>query len=158
MESTGILKLVYAVFLGLLLALFVGEGIHMFYSPPVAPKYPIELNTYGKELNPEQQLKQQSFDRLSEQYRAKLKPYSRNVSALALGAAVILFGLSMFYDQRPTLIGNGLMLGGVFTLFYSIIRAFESENTAYTLGVIMASIAVMLYLGYRRFTRRGEQY
>lgn len=145
------LRLIYTFFLGVLLALFVGVGVNTFYVPPAAPKYPIELNTYGKELTPEQILEQQALDKQNEQYQERMKPYNRNTSMLTLGIATTLLIAGMAFQNRLKLVADGVMLGGLFTLLYSIGRGFASESSKYTFIVVTIGLILTLYLGYRRF-------
>lgn len=153
MQNGKILGLIYTFFLGILLAIFVGVGINTFYVPPPAPKYPIELNTYGKEPTPEQVVKQRAFDKQNEKYQETLKPYNRNVSILTLAAAIILLVTSMVYQKRIKIIADGIMLGGLFTLLYSIGRGFASENSKYVFIVVTIGLAIVIYLGYHRFVK-----
>ena len=150
-NERGALKIIYTAFIGVLIALFVGVGINTFYAPPAAQEYPIELNTYGKELTPEQAQRQQTYDKLNAQYQSKMKPYNRNVSMLTLGAATILLIAGMVFQRRMKLIADGVMLGGLFTLFYSIGRGFASADSKYIFVVIAVSLVLALYFGYRRF-------
>ena len=158
MEDGRILKIIYTFFLGLLLAAFVGFGINTFYVPPTAPKYPIELNSYGKELTEEQAAKQRVFDLQNEKYQEDLKPYNRNVSIAALGAAVIFFVASVAFQRRIRFIADGIMLGGLFTLLYSIGRGFASQDSKYVFAVVTIGLLIVLCLGYYRFVRGSHQH
>jgi predicted histidine transporter YuiF (NhaC family) len=153
MDDNKLIRLVYTFFLGLLLAIFVGVGINTFYDAPQAPEYPIELNTYGKEPTTEQVDKQKEFDKKAEEHNKKMQPYNRNVSILTLVAAVVLLAVSLVYEKRMKVIADGVMLGGLFTLVYSIGRGFASENTDYVFVMVTIGLAIVLYLGYHRFIR-----
>lgn len=154
-EDNKILKLVYTFFLGVLLAIFVGVGINTFYPGPKAPEFPIELNTYGKEpsLTPKQITVQKDWDKKSEQHNKEMKPYNRNVSIITLTAAVILLVTSMVFEKKIKIIADGVMVGGLFTLLYSLGRGFASENSKYVFIVVTVGLAIVLYLGYHRFVR-----
>lgn len=153
MYGRGALPIIYTIFLGVLLALFVGVGINTFYAPPAAPTFPVEMNTYGKELTPEQIVTQRAFEKQNEQYRERMKPYNRNVSMITLGIAILLLVASMISQKRTKLIADGIMLGGLLTLCYSIGRGFASESSKYVFAVVTIGLAITLYLGYRRFIR-----
>lgn len=153
MEDNKTLKLVYTFFLGLLIAIFVGVGINTFYPGPQYPKYPSELNTYGKEMTTEQIAKQREYDVKNDQYMEKEKHYSRNVSLITLSFSVILLAISLIYEKRIKLIADGVMLGGVFVLFYSLGRSFAADNSKFSFGVVSVSLVIVLYLGYHRFVR-----
>lgn len=153
MEDNKILRLIYTFFVGILLAIFVGVGINTFYVPPTAPKYPAELNAYSKEPTAEQVAAEREFNRKNERYQEILKPYNRNVSMMTLVAAVVLLVGSMLSQKRIRLLADGIMLGGLITLLYSIGRGFASENSKYVFAIVTISLILVLYLGYYRFVR-----
>lgn len=147
-----ILKIVYTFFLGLILALFVGLGISTFYPSPKAPEYPASLNTYGKEQTEQQLEAQRKYDKEIQNYGDQSQPYNRNVSIIALASAVILVAVSLLFEKTNKVIANGVMLGGLFTLLYSLGRGLASEDTKYTFIAATVGLIIALYLGYRRFS------
>lgn len=151
MRETNILQLIYTFFVGLLLALFIGAGINTFYTPPAAPEYPSILNIYGKEPTEQQLAVQKQFDQQNAIYQDKMKPYNRNVSIMTLVAAVAFLVVSVLFEKKIKFIANGIMLGGLSTLIYSIGRGFASEDSKYIFTAITVGLAIVLYLGYRRF-------
>lgn len=153
MEQNRILQLVYTFFVGLLLAFFVGFGINTFYPAPPAPQYPVELNNYGKELTREQIEIQRKFDSKNLVYQNKMKPYNRNVSIIAMSAAFLLLALSLFFEKKLSILSDGIMLGGLFTLLYSIGRGFASEDSKYMFIMISFVLLLVLMLGYHRFVK-----
>lgn len=150
-EETGLLRLAYTFFLGILLAVFIGVGINTFYPGPEAPKYPTELNSYGKEMTIAQEKTQKAFDKKMDVYNEKMKPYNRNVSIITLCAAVIMLAVSLLYEKKIRVIADGIMLGGIFTLIYSLGRGFASEDTKYVFAMVSIGLVIVLYLGYHRF-------
>lgn len=156
MHDNSMLKLVYTFFLGIMLALFVGIGINTFYSAPSQPKYPVELNNAGKELTQSERAIETNFSRQMDNYNEKMKPYNRNVSIIAMVSAVILLVVSILFENKIKVISDGVMLGGLFTLLYSVGRGFASQNSKYMFAVISLGLAVALYLGYHRFVRSSE--
>jgi hypothetical protein len=153
-QHRGILTLVYTFFLGLLLAIFVGVGISAFYTAPKEPVYPTELNTYGKELTAEQAEKQRRYDEQVQGYNEAMKPYNRNVSIITLVLAVFFLTASILFAGKLKILADGVMLGGLFTLVYSIGRGFASENNKYVFLIVTIGLAIVLYLGYVRFVRQ----
>ncbi len=149
-ESSKLLQLIYTLFVGVLLAIFVGVGISAFYPGPPAPKFPTELNSYGKVMTVEQEKAQRDFDKNMEAYQEKQKPYSRNVSMIVLVAAVLFLVASILLETKIKAISDGVMLGGLFSLLYSIGRSFVAENSKATFLTVSISLAVVLYLGYHR--------
>ena len=154
-EDNKVIRLIYTFFLGLLLAIFIGVGINSFYVSPAAPEFPNELNTYGKDMTEEQVALQNEYDQNMESYHKNQSgPYNRNVSIMTLSAAVVLLALSMFLEKKKIkVVADGIMLGGLFTLIYSIGRGFASQNTKYTFLTVTIGLVIVLYLGYHRFVR-----
>ena len=150
------LKVVYTFFLGLLLAIFVGVGTNTFYGGPKPQEYSAALETYGKDPTPEQIKLQKDYSARMDEYNRKMKPYNRNVSAVTLSAAVILLTVSLAFEKKIKIIADGIMLGGVFTLLYSLGRSFASEDTKYTFVVVSVGLIVAIYLGYHRFIKAQE--
>jgi hypothetical protein len=155
MQDNNLLKLIYTFFLGIFLAIFVGVGINTFYPGPKSPEFPTALNTYGKEpeLTNDQIKIQKDWDQTMAQHNQDMKPYNRNVSMLTLAAAVIFLVVSIAYEKKIKIIADGIMLGGLFTLLYSLGRGFASENSKYVFAVVSVGLAIILFLGYHRFVR-----
>ena len=147
------LKAAYSFFLGILLAVFVGVGIAAFYTQPTVPKYPSELNLINKEPTAEQQALQKEFDAKSEAWDEAMKPYNRNVSIMTLIASIILVAVSLLFERRIKVLADGIMLGGVFTLIYSIGRGFAAQDSKYTFVVITVGLIIAFVLGYMRFIK-----
>ncbi|MCG2621970.1 hypothetical protein LVY72_08570 [Arthrobacter sp. I2-34] len=149
-----VLKIVYTFFLGIIIALFVGLGIRTFYAPPEAPQFPVtqvtKANPTDQELA-EQQKQQEEYDRAYRAYDEQNSIYNRNVSTISLVASVVLLGLSLLLEKRNRVLANGVLLGGLFTLLYSIGRGFASQDTLMTFIAVTVGLAVALFLGYRRF-------
>lgn len=156
MEDNKILKIVYTFFLGLLLAIFVGVGINTFYEAPTTPKYPTELTQPTKERGPEQTAEQQAFDQKMDEYNDKSRTYNRNVSIMTLIAAVAFLTVSLLSEKKIRVIADGIMIGGLFTLLYSLGRGFASEDSKYTFIAVTIGLITALYLGYHRFVRQNQ--
>jgi hypothetical protein len=145
-----ILKIVYTFFLGFMLALFVGLGISTFYTGPKSPEYPITMET-KVEQTPADTEKIRKYEQESRDYQERSQEYSRNVSIIALISAVILLAVSLVLEKVNIVIANGVLLGGLFTLIYSIIRGFASQDSKMTFITVSIGLVIALYLGYRRF-------
>lgn len=155
-----LIKYVYIVFVGILLAAFVGVGIAAFYKGPKYPETPIELRfpeNKPQEATSEAYVqKQLEFDKKSEVFQKQNADYSRNVSIIALLAAVIMLVLSLTLFKQILVIADGLLLGGVLTLAYSVIRGFGSNDDMVRFLVVSASLLVALSLGYIKFVKNFE--
>ena len=136
--------------------LFRSVGINTFYTPPKAPEPPVELTYVNKEPTAEEKAKEQEFEKQNRAYMEQMKPYNRNVSIVTLVAAVVLMGSSVLLQKRIKLIADGVMLGGLFTLFYSLGRGFASENNRYVFLATTVGLAFTIYLGYSRFVKIGR--
>ena len=156
MEEHKLLKLVYTFFLGILIALFVGVGINTFYPAPKAPEFPTALNTLGKEPTDQDIKLQQQWDKQMAAHNKQLKPYNRNVSIIALSAAVILLVVSIVLEKRISILSEGTLIGGLLTLLYSIGRGFASEESKYVFVAVTVGLIVVAYTGYQRFIRSSD--
>ena len=151
MEHNYIIKLVYTFFVGILLALFVGVGVDTFYPGPKAPDYTNTPAYSGTPPNADEKIQQKAFEDKSNQFNQLQKSYSHNVSIITLIASILLLALSILLEMRIRLLSDGVMLGGLFTLLYSIARGFASDNSKYVFVTITVGLIVVLYLGYHRF-------
>jgi hypothetical protein len=153
-----ILKLFYTIFLALTVALFVGLGIDAFYPGPKMPDYPVELNSVKPtcDSSQEQIIAQNTYDQAMRDYNEKTKPYNRNVSIIAFIFAVIILAISLVFLSKIKMIADGILLGGVFTTIYAIIRGLISEDTKFRFLIVALGLIVALTLGYIKFIRAKE--
>jgi uncharacterized membrane protein len=104
-----ILKLIYTIFVGIFLAIFVGVGIAAFYPSPKYPEQPVVLKycpdlTKDASKYEEFRIQAEKFDKEEKVYQAQSQLYSRNVSIYALIAAIILVVLSLTLFRKIFLI------------------------------------------------------
>lgn len=151
--DNNVMKIVYTFFLGALLALFVGLGIQTFYPGPEMPEPTtgVEFVPEGSAPAEEQREEMEEDERQWRLWQEEQQSYSRNVAVVALGASVVLLGLSLVLEKRNRVLTNGVMLGGLFTLLYAIGRSFASSETTMTFVAVSVGLAVVLLLGHRRF-------
>lgn len=147
------LKLIYSLFLGVLIALFVGVGIETFYPQPPSPRAPAELELMGKEPTANQLQVERAFNARQADWQQQMRPYNRNVSLITLTSAIILVAASILLEHRIKILADGIMLGGLLTLLYSIGRGFAAQDPKYSFMVITAGLIIALVLGYLRFIR-----
>lgn len=151
-----ILRIIYTIFVGVFLAIFVGVGISAFYKGPIYPEMPAVLKYCTeniKDIAQYENLKLQSeaFNKDEQNYRIKSQIYNRNVATIAVVAAVILVAASLTLLRKILLISDGILLGGVLTLLYSVIRGFEAEDTMFQFFVVSVGLFISLVLGYVKF-------
>lgn len=150
------LKFVYSFFLGLLLVVFVGMGVASFYQAPEPPEYPktLEIVKAGPdELTAEQRKADEVYQQASRDYSARLEDYNRNVSMIVLGAAVVLVALGLTLHAKTDVIADGMLLGGVFTLLYSIGRSFAGQDPKYSFMVVSFGLIITVIVGYLKFLK-----
>lgn len=151
MKDNKPLQILYTVFLGVLIALFVGVGIATFYEGPEPPEYPPYPAIAEEENSQEYNRQIGEHERLYKTYEAESSTYNRNVSIISLVAAVIFIIVGLVFENRIKLLASAIMLGGIFTLLYSIGRGFAADDSRYVFMVLTVSLAVIIYLGYRKF-------
>src|SRR6266545_2774142 len=147
------LKFVYSFFLGLLLVIFVGMGVATFYESPKAPEYPRVLQTDPGKFTAEEKKIDKEYQKKNEQYLEHAKHYNRNVAMIVLAAAVVLMVLGLTLHTKIDALADGLLLGGTFTLLYSIGRSFASEDPKYSFVVVTTGLIVTMIVGYLKFIK-----
>lgn len=152
------IKFIYTIFLALLIALFIGFGIDAFYPAPEAPSYPFEIEQVkpGCEEDLETQASRIEYNKDQEDFIEKTKTYNRNVSIIALISAIIVLIISLTLLAKIKMIADGILLGGVFTTLYSIIRGLMSESSQFRFLIIAIGLVIALILGYIKFLRPKE--
>lgn len=158
------LRIMYSVFVGILVSLFIGLGISAFYPAPAQPEYPTKLEGLNLEPtaspNPEvEKLKKERDDyyEAQEKYRKEISPrYNRNVSIASMIGAIVVLIISLVFVRQIKFLSDGLLLGGVLTLLYSVIRGFMTEENMYRFVVVSVGLVVALVLGYVKFIKDHE--
>jgi hypothetical protein len=155
-----LIKYVYIVFLGLILATFVGVGIAAFYKGPTYPETPATLKysrPYPEATNAtpsaEYIEEQEAYGAQSKVFQEQNDTYNRYVSMIALGFAVAMLIVSLIFFKKIMVIADGVLLGGVLTLTYSIVRGFNTNDDIYRFLVVGAGLAAAMILGYLKFVK-----
>lgn len=143
-----ILKIFYTIFLGLLLALFIGMGIAAYYPAPKSPEYPSILNKVDKIETTEQREAQDKYDADTKVFQKDFSNYNRNVFIIALIASIIVLVVSLIFSSFLKELADGVLLGGVFTLIYAIIRAIMSEDMRFRFTAVSVGLLIAIILGY----------
>lgn len=154
-----LLKIIYTLFLGLLIALFVGLGIDAFYPGPKMPDYPVELEGVKMDCPQDTETKaiEAKFNQEQRDFQKKSKPYNRNVATISLAFAIAILIASLTLFSKIKMIADGVLLGGVFTTAYSIIRGLMSEDSRFRFLVVTVGLLIALILGYLKFIRPREE-
>ena len=138
--------------------MLVGVGIAAFYPEPKPPESPSALKIpreggLNQPVFNELKGEQEEFDRLEKAFEQNLETYNRNVSIIAIVASIITLVVSLTLFGKLLLIADGLLLGGVLTLLYSIIRGFGSGNNKFQFIIVSLSFTVALILGYIKLAK-----
>jgi hypothetical protein len=68
-------------------------------------------------------------------------------------AAIAILAVSLTALRRIALFSDGLLLGGVLTFGYSVMRGFGAQDNMARFAIVAVGLAVALALGYARFVR-----
>lgn len=156
-RKTSVMGTVCTFFLGLLLALFVGLGIDTVHPGPPEPPAGTGAAQEQRPLTPAEQQALDSYGGEWERWKDAVLDHSGDVGVAALVVSVLLLGASLLVERRSRVLAGGVLLGGLFTLLYSIVRSLMSRETVLTFTVVTAALFLVLALGWRRFVLRpGE--
>ena len=147
------IKHIYTVFIGVLLATMVGVGVAAFYSGLRAPEYPIRQEAVDAKCSPTAEEIQ--YEKDHRVYVQQNKIYSRNVSMVVLILSVVVLVTSLTILSRLQVISDGLLLGGLLTQVYSVIRGFESEDSKFRFLVVLIAMTTSLIVGYLKFIKKS---
>lgn len=151
-----VVRALYTLLLGVLIALFVGLGTATVHPAPAEPQAPPALAAarQTRELAPEEQLQWAAHERDREAWEEQLGRHSRDLGVAALAGSVLLLVLGALLERRRPVLADGVLLGGLFTLLYSVVRGLLSGDTLVAFGLVTAGLFLVLHLGYRRFVDR----
>jgi hypothetical protein len=151
----ALLRALYAIAIASLVVAFVGFGISAFYHAPNYPGgYPNEAHrTKPENRTPEQEQKIEDYQQKEKAFRKAESTYNLVVASISIGAAVLLLVGSIVWLSRLPVIGDGVALGAVFTLFYGLIRAFMTNNEQFRFVAVAIGLVIVVALVYWRFVR-----
>lgn len=152
------IRILFSILLGVLLALFVGLGIEAFYPTEKYPEPPIELQFQKSQPSQSDLDKQQAYENQIKEYRTRNETHSRNVSIIAIGASIILMALSLTILQKLSAVfADGFLLGSIFTLLYGIIRGFETSDNKFRFIIVSVGLIITFVLGYIKFIAKEKK-
>jgi len=137
--------------------MFVGVGVSTFYTGPQYPKEPDEVAYIDVYENGEttEEIKQarKDYDKAWDAYQDEEKDYSRVVAIVTMVFALVLLYLGISQAEKLVGISEGVLLGGIFTLFYSLIRGLMSGDDIVRFLVIAVGLVIALWLGNKKFVQ-----
>lgn len=150
-----LLRYIYTFFLAVLLVTFVGVGIAALYKGPKNPEYPIGLSYPIEKSSDSATMREQQikYDTKQRDFLHQNEKYSKNVSTIAVTAALLILVFSITLLSKIDFISDGLLLGGVLTLIYAIFRGFGAGDEMFRFLVVALGLFVAIFLGYWKFVR-----
>lgn len=128
MKTNSALQTIYSFFLGLAVVAFFGVGLATFYPSPHQP------------------------DNMDwEKYQPLYEQWAIYTSGALLAFAILVLVIALFWAEKITVLANGLLLGGLFTLFYAVILTLDSDKSVFRFVMVALALAVALGVGWYRF-------
>jgi hypothetical protein len=169
-RSSG-LRTIFSFFLGLMLTAFIGVGVYTFHPPPRQfddqirdldrreqaihnSRAPNELTTADRDSI---QAITRRRNELTDAAAAARMTWGRSTSITLIVFATLAMVLSLVGSDQAPVIGNGLLLGGLFTMLYGVGWIIASDTSISRFAVMTVALAITLGLGYARFVRRASR-
>lgn len=153
------LKVLYIIAIGLLLSAFIGFGINTFYPEPVSPYENREISMPVK-IDSDQETKTELKQKLqvaeNQKYQEELNIHAQTTSVIYLILSVITIAISLFGIGKIEVIGDGVTLGGVFSLFVGIVTSFSVDLPMYRFAAVTIGLVIVLLLSYWKFVRPAD--
>ncbi len=146
-NADSFIGIIYTLVLAIIIAIFVGVTLNTFYPAPT------HRDSYGIV---EDEAIQKEYSNFSE-YRESLKNWSQNTSIIVLLAATLFVTIGLLMGGKIPIIPNGVLLGGLFTLFYGIILGFISDSKYIKFGVTTVALAIIIGAGYMKFVKPANK-
>lgn len=131
MKTSSALQGLYATFLGLAVVAFFGVGMATFYPRP----------DQGENMD-------------WEDYQPIYSQWSIYTSIALLVLAVVVLVIALFWAEKIAVLANGLLLGGLFTLFYAVILTLDSDVSVLRFAMVTVALIIAIAVGWYRFASR----
>lgn len=175
-------RVLYCIFLGLLVAFFVAWAMDAWFPTPQwdkvypgverYPQEPIppsseELNMLSAETK-SARVQQYEADRAAfeewktnrdqreEEFTKLMDKQGITVALISMAIAVVVTTVSLLYSGRLQVITEGMLLGGIFTLIYSLGWTFI-RTPKIAVWAVAVSLVITIAVGYMKFVRKPEQ-
>ncbi len=150
-----ILRVIFAIFVGLMIAFFVGFGIDAFYPEPVYPQVINDLYSTATD-KPISADVQAQINALEAAYQADQQMHNRVISIVVTIAAVLFLGVSLLFENKNRVMANGILLGGLFSLLYGTARGLGTQDSMVTFITVGVGLAAVVFIGLRRFNHAHD--
>jgi VIT1/CCC1 family predicted Fe2+/Mn2+ transporter len=170
----GVLQAIFAVFLGLMITAVVGVGVYTFMPNP-SDQVQEQLDALYQERNAiqgcsefsgckptteltaEQQAQLTALDQrereLRDQQEAEQGSWAQRTSIVLIVIATVLMVVSLLLGEALTVLSNGILLGGLFTMLYGVGWGIASGDSIMRFLVLLAALLISILLGYLKFAR-----
>jgi len=159
-KNTG-LQVIFSIFLGLMLAVFLGIGVYTFY-PDAAARSPDSAarssdSAAREALPPDPAAKEEApvYDG-AEQARAR-DAWRQRTSIILIILATLSMVVSLIRPEQLPVVSSGLLLGGVFTMVYGVGWTVSTGLSTGRFAVVTVAFMVTLALGWLRFSRGQDR-
>lgn len=169
----GVLQAIFAVFLGLMITAVVGVGVYTFHpNPGDAAQEQIQAlydersaidgcNTgqcrSWEQLTAAEQARTKAIDTevttLQRAAEEQTNQWRMSTSVILIILATILMAVALTLGDSVTVLSNGVLLGGLFTMLYGVGWGLASGNSITRFVVLVVALVVSLGLGYLKFVR-----
>ena len=160
-EEQMVMKLIYTFLIGIFMAVFVGVGVAAFYPEPKYPQPPLAMKFSSPDAyqtddstdSAKWRAEMEEFDKQEKKYQTESQEYCRNVSIVVIAIAIAIVVVSLTVFQKILIIADGLLLGGLLTLIYGVMRGFGAEDNMFRFVVVSIGLFISLFLGYWKFSQ-----
>lgn len=160
--------MILSLFLGLMVVVLVGAGVHTLYPSPSRSESELQqLNDQQKALDKarlaagsispsHEALYKKVSDKIATEKKALQAgrdSWVRNTSIILIAFGTLFVGASFAVASQMLAISNGLLLGGLFTLWYGAARSFTGGDSNSRVVVVGVVLFMTLAVGYMKFLR-----
>lgn len=163
------LQTIFSFFLGLMVVAFIGVGVNTFYESPAEThkqqlqdlqrqRDELRVRAKGHDLDTAQQAE---MDRIVAEENAlrrtiddEMKGWARVTSIILVLFATLVMSVSLVRNEQLRVLGNGLLLGGLFTMVYGVGWVIFSGSSVTRFAVMAFALVVAIGLGYVKFVRQ----
>ena len=172
----GVLQAIFAVFLGLMITAVVGVGVYTFHPNPAEDAQEQINDLYEQRAQiegcgpgsvgpcegPDQMSAAEraqiaaidtQIEELGDDSQAQRESWGQSTSVILIVIATALMAVSLLLGESVTVLSNGILLGGLFTMLYGVGWGLAAGNSVTRFLVLVAALAVSLALGYVKFVR-----
>lgn len=166
--QSGALQAIFALFLGVIVALVVGVGVNTFHPNPAdETRAELEQLYQSQQFSMAEKADQaapataddQRLDarilQLEELARQQEQDWAAATSVVVVILATVLLAAAVALARVAAawVFSTGLLLGGIFTMLYGVVLSMMSGQSVLRFVLLLAALLITSGLGYLRFVR-----